>query len=242
LYFKKKRKYETIEIEIIGTKPYVTQPVFLNDSSSMFAKLMIDTGASHALVLNHDSDTMISIPSRNIRAKLGRGLAGDIEGYLARINALEISDYQLKDVIVSFPDTEMFLDTLVFRDRNGSIGGEILRKFNVVFDYFRGKLHLKKNFKFSAPFEYNMSGLEIVAEGRDLDIFVVYDVQDGSSAEGAGVLAGDIIIELNGLTKEKLSLTRIYNILNSKEGKRVTMIVARNNKQLRTRFHLHRKI
>ena len=94
LHFKKKRKYKTVEMEIIDTKPYLEQPLFLNDSTSMFAKLMIDTGASHALVLNHDSDPRISIPPVNIRAKLGRGLTGDIEGHLARINALEIQDFQ----------------------------------------------------------------------------------------------------------------------------------------------------
>jgi hypothetical protein len=242
LYFKKKRKYQTIEMEIIDTKPYLEQPIFLNDSTSMFAKLMVDTGASHALVLNHDSDPRISIPPANIRAKLGRGLTGDIEGHLARINALEILDFQLKDVIVSFPDTEMFIDTLVFRGRNGSVGGEVLGKFNVVFDYFRGKLHLKKNFKFNAPFEYNMSGLEILAEGRDLDVFMIHSVQEGSRAAGAGVLAGDIIVELNGLGSDKLSLTRIYNILNAKEGKKITMIISRESKQIKTRFYLHRKI
>ena len=241
-HFKKRKKYQTVDLDVIDTKPYIDLHVLLNDTTSMNAKLMIDTGASHALVLNKDSDERINIPEKNIRAKLGRGLTGDIEGNLGRAKALEISDYRLNDVIVSYPDTEMYLDTLLYAHRNGSIGGEILRKFDLVFDYSSRKLYLKKNFKFKQPFEYNMSGLEVVADGRNLDKFKIEDVREGSPAALAGVLPGDQITDINELSQERLSLSRIFNILNAKEGKRITMSVDRNNRKLKFRFFLHREI
>ena len=49
--------------------------------------------------------------------------------------------------------------------RNGSLGGEVLKRFNVVFDYSRGKVTFKKNKYFERPFQYNLSGLDLQHNG-----------------------------------------------------------------------------
>jgi len=51
---------------------------------------------------------------------------------------------------------------------NGIIGGEILHRFNVVFDYEREQLLLKPNAHLQEPFEYDMSGLSLAACGSGL--------------------------------------------------------------------------
>ena len=33
----------------------------------------------------------------------------------------------------------------IYKDRNGSLGGDILKRFNLFFDYANKKLYLKKN-------------------------------------------------------------------------------------------------
>ena len=48
-------------------------------------------------------------------------------------------------------------------DRNGSVGGEVLKRFNMVFDYPNNKLHLK-NANFKNPFQYNLAGIELAAQ------------------------------------------------------------------------------
>ena len=55
-----------------------------------------------------------------------------------------------------------------FKARNGSIGAGILKRFTVWFDYPNRKLMLKKNADFYKKFNYNMSGLDIVYNGKQL--------------------------------------------------------------------------
>ena len=50
-------------------------------------------------------------------------------------------------------------------DRNGSVGGEVLRRFNIVFNYPQKQITIRKNANFKLPFQYNLSGLELQHNG-----------------------------------------------------------------------------
>jgi len=75
------------------------------------------------------------------------------------------------------------------RDRVGSVGGEILKRFAVIFDYQNGKIFLRKGNAYDQPFNYNMSGLEVHHEGMSwvkeriefeaVKKFAVYEANNG---------------------------------------------------------------
>lgn len=237
--YKVKRKYDVIDLDIYEAKPYASLHLQLNARDSIMARLMIDTGASHALVLNPESSEKITIPQVHIETKLGRGLTGEINGYLSRIEGFNFGKKRLSDVITSFPIEEEYTN----RDnRNGSIGGEVLKKYSVIFDFYRSKMYLKPNATFKYPFEYNMSGLEFSVEGENLDQFVINHIRENSAASGAGFETGDVIVSLNNILANKLTLTKIYTSLNLKDGKKINLTVFRNGKYISKSFHLKREI
>ena len=55
-----------------------------------------------------------------------------------------------------------------FKSRNGSLGGNILKRFTVWLDYSKEQIMFKKNGSFKADFNYDMSGLDIFYSGRQL--------------------------------------------------------------------------
>ena len=65
----------------------------------------------------------------------------------------------------AFPDSVSIIHARKIKDRNGSLGGEILKRFNIIFDYPNKKITLKKNRYFSNPFYYNKSGITIEHDG-----------------------------------------------------------------------------
>ena len=207
----------------------------------MDTKLLVDTGASHALVLNSNSSTRIQIPKEHIETSLGRGLAGEINGKLGRIDGAYFGKKMLSGVIASFPYDSTFLYENSY-ERNGSIGGEMLKKFTVIFDFFRSKMYVKRNASFKHPFEYNMSGLELSAEGETLNQFVINHIRKHSAADGAGFKPGDVIVSLNNTPSKRLTLTKIYTNLNHKEGKKIHLTVLRNGRYVSHSFTLKREI
>jgi len=159
------KKAQTLPLSIIKRKAYVEGTVLIKDSENIPVKLLVDTGSSDALWLFHQPEKGLEIPEKNYEDYLGRGLSGDIFGKRTKVNGIKIGDFELKEAKAAFPYREFFglIDNL--GDRNGSVGGEILKRFNFVFDYANGEVTIKKNGNFRVPFQYNLAGIELQHNG-----------------------------------------------------------------------------
>lgn len=156
---------QTLPLTIDGRKAYVNGTVLMSDKKDIPVKLLVDTGSSDALWLFNQPEKGLEIPEIHYDDYLGRGLSGDIFGKRSKVNGVRLGDFELKDAKVAFPRRESFGFLKDFGDRNGSIGGEVLRRFNIVFDYSRGRVTLKKNTNFKAPFQYNLAGIALQHNG-----------------------------------------------------------------------------
>jgi hypothetical protein len=156
---KSSKKWKTLPIIIHRRKPYLEAEVTI-DSIEKHVKLLIDTGSSHALWLFEDKGEGL-IPKKDLVfvGYLGKGLSGSVYGKRSKVKRFVLSDFNLKDVNVAFPDSLLINEAKVYKGRNGSIGSDILKRFNLFFDYTNKKLHLKKNGFFREPFTYNNSGI-----------------------------------------------------------------------------------
>ena len=238
--FKKKRKYQSIPIKIEDTKPYVTTSVVLGDGTQLTAKLLVDSGASHGLMLEPTSDPRITVPDSTVSSIIGRGLGGEITGKVGRIGSLRLGTYEIENVIANFPDPNSYFDSLKLgaTQRNGAIGGEVLSRFTVIFNFPKEEMYIKKNSSFKKKFHYNLSGLTIKAKGSRLNVFEVTEVRQKSVADHAGVLAGDLIVSINGVATATLELNTINGFFNNKPGKKINLVVDRKGQPLRLSFEL----
>lgn len=238
--FKKKRKFEKLPMKIEDTKPYIITPIVLEDGTVISAKLLVDSGASHGMMLDPGSDKRITIPEHIVSSIIGRGLGGEITGKVGRIRSFELGSYKLENAIVNFPDPNSYMDTLknTTSFRNGTLGGEILSRFTVVFNFPKEEIYFKKNGSFKKSFYYNLSGLTIKAKGSQLNAFEVIEVRKKSPAETAGILKDDIIQSVNGISAPMLDFNTVHALLNSKPGKKVRVELLRNDVKIKVEFLL----
>lgn len=168
--YKNCKKCETLPLEFYMYKPFVNVGVKLKSSPHKITpvKLLIDSGGSDAMWLFENSHPDILPPKKYFVDFLGEGLSGSIYGKRAMIESLILGKHELKQPTVSYPDSVSVSFARKFEDRNGSLGANILKRFNVTFDYQNHKLTLKKASSFNAPFNYNMSGIELVYNGKIL--------------------------------------------------------------------------
>lgn len=168
--YKKCRKCETFPLEIHRRKPYINAKVQIDTTGNSLTdvKLLIDSGGSDAIWLFENSKEEIKTPINYFNDILGEGLSGHIYGNRSRIPKIKLGKFEIENPTVSFLDTISTKNARRFTERNGSIGGGILKRFIVWFDYPNQKLTLKKNGSFTKGFNYNMTGLDIIYHGKQL--------------------------------------------------------------------------
>ena len=159
------KKYSKEKISIIDNKPYIEVNSIIN-STPKNLKLLFDTGLSDGLWLFQNDS--LKMPKKNIEDILGLGLSGNVIGKRARVNEVNLSKYIFKDVLVAYPDSLSYSNINIVSNRNGSIGGELLRRFNLLIDYKNKEIYFKPNENFKNSFTYNMSGIDIEQSGNEL--------------------------------------------------------------------------
>ena len=160
------KKYEASVITIEGNKPYMQAAVIVGHEE-VPVKLLIDTGHSDAIWLFENKSDAIRVPNRNFEDYLGRGFSGDIYGKRAIIPQFKIQDFIFENPVAAFPDSSSLKHVKMVSGRLGSVGGEIFKRFSLVFDYMNGQMFLKKNSDFKTYFNYNKSGIEIRNAGTE---------------------------------------------------------------------------
>ena len=128
---------------------------------------LIDSGSSDALWLFDQHEKVVKISSF-FPNFLGIGINGDLFGDRGKISSFQLGSVILKKVKVAYPDSIIDYKKVLDNNRIVSIGGELLRRFKITFDYPNKQLILKRNSKAFSPFYYNLSGIELQYKGENL--------------------------------------------------------------------------
>lgn len=234
--------YTEIPVEIRQNKGYIHTILYNEWLQPQLAKLMVDCGASLAFLFNYPGDgeneeETYPYFSTYIESEIGIGLSGAIPGYIGRLHSAHLSTFIFNDIIVSaVPYTKnaaFFLD-----ERDGLIGGEMLSRFHIWYNFPLEKLYVRPSRSYSKPFRYDMSGILWTGRRNDEHQPVVKQIVAGSAAEKAGIQAGDEIITINGKASEGMSNAELYELMKSKEGRTLQLLLNREDKPIRVRLKL----
>lgn len=253
-YNKKKYKYKphkkdiVIPIEIINSKPYIWSSIQQNavnfnstdsiqrnmtDTTTVPIKLLIDTGGGHAVWLDVSSNKRLKIPTKKKEAYLGKGMRGDITGYLGRSSKLILKDIELENVTTAFPDSTSIATVKGQGERNGSLGSEILRRFHVTLDYSKNRMILRPNRNFKEKFNYNMAGIELSTPILGTAIYLVSNIEKDSPVSKLNIQVNDQIVDINGVNINKYTIHDIYELFRSREGRKISLRLRRNGDALK---------
>jgi hypothetical protein len=187
--FDSKDAGDSFDLTVTRTKPYITAPVNIDGKTDLPLTLVVDSGASSALMLVEKPDNGVAAPAKSIDGIAGRGVGGQSMGKIARANRLKLGKHNLERVITRFRT-----DPLP-GNADGLIGMKVLERFLVTFDYPGKRMFLKPNRSYSRPFEFSLIGLSVLPiKGGRLEVDYVYK---GSAASEVGIKKGDVIVSVD---------------------------------------------
>jgi len=232
---KRCRKCETFPLNFYRKKPFIDAKVQLDTIGDKLTdvKLLIDSGGSDAIWLFEHTKPEIVTPINHFNDILGEGLSGSIYGNRSRISTFKLGSFIIEQPTVSFLDSISTKNARMYKERNGSIGSNILKRFIVWFNYANNTITFKKNGSFKKGFNYNMSGLDVVYNGKQL--VKEEDVRSYSDAYNQSVSSTNSVKFITSFSYKFKPSYRIRNIVaNSpadKAGLKVDDIILRlNNK------------
>ncbi len=260
-YKNKWKRFTPVNLTFSKGKPYVIVKI-----RGEKRKLLLDTGMSDGIwMFKKDSLSMANYGY--YEDFLGMSVSGEILGKRSKIEQLDFANETFRDVKVSYPDEANLPNEIKeFKERAGSIGGELLKRFTIVMDYSNSKMYLKSNPYLKDPFYYNKSGIILRQNGGavhnnsnkellknlesenfisfvDLNYllspeFTIDTVREGSPADLAGLKKNDILLEVNGFKTYHFTLKKINRHFYDEDDTLVELKIQRNGQVLKKEFTL----
>lgn len=194
----------------------------LNDARDISSRFYFDTGAGLCLLFssNFTSDSAVFAPKKKkpVLAE-GAGLGGKTAMQLTTLKTFSLGPFHFRQIPTYIFDDNY--DLTSYPQLGGLIGNDLLRRFNLILNYDRSEIYILPNGAYHQPFDYSYSGVTIGLVGGKI---VVMDVMKDSPAEKAGFQEGDIILEINGDTRQDV---QVYQGLLRTIGPRVHVRVRR---------------
>ena len=208
------RRCETFTIQFYNDKPYIEVVVTVN-KKNIPVKLLVDSGSSDALWLFENESTGLHVNEYYFKDILGYGLSGSVYGKRSKIDAISFKNFVVNKPKAAFPDLEIIKDLVKIEGRKGSIGGELLKRFNCVINYGKKQLILKPNNNFKTPFSYNKSGITLENSGLRLGTETNSKLQYG----GHSVVESNNSLHVRAIyvAKEKMVLKKAFTVSQIRE-------------------------
>ncbi len=205
--------------------PYTTASVTIEGEKTIPVKLVVDTGGSHYLFLESGSNAEIKPPAGAAKTSLGRGASGEITGYTGRVKNFQIGNYSIKDAPTGFPDASG--GTALLGGRDGNLGGGVLRRFKIIYDYSRKQMIVEPNKFINDPFGIPIQNIPTaafeVAPATLPDYVGKYGNKEISVKDGGLYYQriGGSGAQLRPTGKDKFALNNIAQIIFVRDGKGV---------------------
>ena len=170
----------------------------------------------------------------------GYGVGGESRSYAGRIQSLELGGLTFVNSVCFFSQDEKGVGA----DPHlaGLLGGEILERCTVVFDYERGEMILEPNGNFEKRFDLTMSGMMLQTGGRgDWNSVSVRKILPDSPAADEGIAVGDVIESVDGRPVGEYT-PHTLNEYFKREGETVRIVISRDGKKMEKTIRLRKAI
>jgi hypothetical protein len=202
---------QSLPLRFQDEHPYVRAKLTLPGQRPIEDEFVVDLGSNLPLILLPSF-----IEERRLRSSLpptvdvvGRGVGGEVGLPMGRSSRLELGSHVLEAPVTAFPRSGMFGRV----GKAGNIGSAVLRRFRVTFDYSRNRMILEPNRRFTEPFEFDMSGLQLASESPRFEVVRVNRVLPGSPAAEAGIRQADEILSIAGKRSTAMRLAELREML-----------------------------
>ena len=224
--------YQPYPFEIISGRPYIQGSLTLDDGNTLTGRFQVDNGSGSSITLYSPT-----VDKHQLSDKIGRtttvytmGFTGIVDrNYAGRLKNFDLGWCQLTNVPIRLNQSVYYKQA--FNDGIGHIGNELLKRFNIVFDYRNKISYWKPNYSFQKAFQAAYSGLVLKTDRRQTKV-IIRHVFDNSPAAQAGFTKDDEIVMVDDVRMVGRPSDEVSSLL--VQNKEPVQVVIRRDDQFKT--------
>ncbi|MEP0986444.1 aspartyl protease family protein [Ekhidna sp.] len=204
---------ESFEFRLDNYIPHIEAEVTLNNGEILTGDFFINTGAGTTM----DFNTRFA-EKNDIVARTGDHFSYPVVGlskketmhYEGRVKNFGFGTFDFSKMPVGISSAKHGIQNN--KKVAGILGNKLLKRFDITFDYSRGKIYFLKNKYFDSAFTVNASGLYLQLS-EDMSKVLIHRVYDASPAKIAGIKKDAEILEVNGKDVKDYTLPELRDLL-----------------------------
>ncbi len=158
---------------------------------------------------------------------ISQGISGIAYEKMVEFGSLSIGGFQLDNHLLTIP-LEKGKGTTALGEVAGNLGNSTLRHFHLILNYPKQQIVLSKNKNFNSRFPRDRSGM-LIGRSESNQPMVSF-VATNSPAHKAGLIAGDIILKIDGKTiSQGHPVLALRNLLRGSDVEGRTITVSREH-------------
>jgi predicted aspartyl protease len=234
-------KGDVIPFRLSGNRPFFKAGVTPLGAPRIETEFVLDTGHSGTLTFHTpfvEKHNLLAAKEKLV-LRVTRGVSGESRSWRGRVSSLQLGRFAIDLPVATF--SQATKGSEADHSYDGALGGEILRRFTVTLDYSRRQMILEPNAAFADPYEEDMSGIQLWAQGKDFKTISVQSVRDGSPSFEAGIKENDTIETVDNKAAGDLGLEKLDRMF-KQDGSQYSIGIRRGGELVTVTIKLRRAI
>jgi hypothetical protein len=234
-------KGATVPVTFAGITPVIRAKYSELSGRSGEGDFLVETALDSAVVFSNryaDAHKLFSSHMASIQTAIPELDSGE-NIVLARLDGFQIGPFNAFGTLAAFSRT----DQASGGDPKlaGIIGGGMLRRYVVVFDYPHKRMIFEPGSQFRTDDEEDKSGMTLIAKGPGLKQFEVTQVQPDTPAAKAGIQKGDIVAGIDDEPAADMTLDAVRNLF-CEPVRKYNVLMERNGNTYEAMLQMRRRI
>jgi hypothetical protein len=217
--------------------PYIPASVTMSNGKKLNGDFFVDTGARTSVDFNTpfvNKNNMVSQIGDNYNYSVAGLSSNEVKHYKGRATSFTFGGFSFDELPIGLSQAEQGI-----QNNNkvaGILGNELLKHFNITYDYAHKKIYFEQNNVFDNKFMVDAAGVDFQYD-KEMKNILIHQVHENSPAAEKGIQVDAQLLEVNGKSATDYTLPELRDIF-SNDGANATIKILQGGEELTLDFAL----